>query len=230
MKKILMILVILVVVAGVAFFMNFSRAAKSAVEMAGTQALGVPVHVSGISLSLKSQSASMNGLTVENPSGFNEANILKTNNISVTLGEVTQKVVTIKNITIDGMVVAYELGSKGTNFDAIKSNIRSGGSASSNSSPSNGAGSKGGQGPDVIIQELKIINAQLLPAIGGEQAPIKLPEIVINNIGSKQNPASTVQVATQVMNKIMQTSSVAMIQSGVGDGLNKIKEGLKGLF
>ncbi len=165
----------------------------------------------------------MHGLSVANPKGFKSGDLLKTKQISVTLGEITKQVVTIKEIVVDGMAVAFELGPQGTNLSAIQDNLRSAPKTDSKSS-----------GPSIIIQRLKIINAQVIQTAGGLQGPVNLPEIVITDIGSKSSPATAVQVATQVMNKVLTASSTAIMKGGLsmpaGDAVNKAKAGLKGIL
>jgi hypothetical protein len=230
MKKIALVVLGLLVVLGVVLFLNLGGVVKTAIETAGTQAAGTAVRVSGLNLSLADKKATLRGLTVANPQGFKTDNILKASAISVTVGDITDKVVTIKEIIVDGMTVTYELGPQGTNFDAIQKNLKS--SAAAKTPAESGAGKK--NGPGVIIEQLKIIHAQVIPALGGASAPVGLPDIVLNNIGSKSNPATPAQVAAKVMNQVMSASSVAVAKSGLAapldEAVGKVKDRLKGLF
>ncbi len=121
MKKI--ILAVIVVLIGLGFF-GYSKlggAVKSIIESAGSQAVGTAVHVGGLDVSLSNRTASINTLSVANPSGFKD-DFLKAKSISATLGGVENKTVTIKEVVVDGMTVTYQLGANGSNFDALKRN------------------------------------------------------------------------------------------------------------
>jgi hypothetical protein len=211
--------------------LNLGGVVKAAIETAGTRAVGTPVRVNGLTVSIADKTATLRGLTVANPKGFKAGDLLKAKAISVTVGDITDKIVTIKEIVVDGMAVTYELGPHGTNLDAIRRNLKS--PPTTGTSAENGAGKR--SGPEVIIQQLRIIHAQVIPDIGGVQAPVKLPDIVLNNIGSKNNPATPEQVATQVVNRVLSASSAAVIKSGLaatpaGEFINKAKDRLKSLF
>ena len=232
MRKIIPAIVVILLVLGFVLFSNLDSTVKSIIENAGTQALGTAVHVSGLDISLANETASMNGLSITNPQGFKAGDLLKTNSISITVGDVTNKTLTIKEIIVNGMTVSYEPGPNGTNIDALKRNLKSAPSPGSSGDKSSG---KSGGGFDVIIQQLKIVHAQIIPDIKGFSGTVNLPDIVLNNIGSKGNPATPTQIATQIMNRVLASSSTAMLKSGLSaipmDGaVGGAKNVLKGLL
>lgn len=227
MKKIVFAVLGLLLILGVLFFLNLSGVAQRAIEIAGTHAFKTPVHVGSLKISLGDKKAVMKGLFVANPKGFNQSSLLKTDLISVTLDDVTDKTVLIKEVVIDGMTVTYEMGPHGTNVDTVKNNLKSSSSADS-SAPKK-------PGPDVAIQQLKIIHARLVPDIGGVQSPVNLPDIVLNNIGTRNSPVTPARVAAQVMNQVLSATSTAMLKSGLlsgpaGEAVNKAQETLKGFL
>jgi hypothetical protein len=215
MKKPALYILALIAILGALLLINLGGAAKKAIEAVGSQTLGTPVRVSGINVSLRNKSAAMSGLSIQNPQGFKSTYLLQTKGISVKIADASQKVVTIDEIIVDGMTVAYELGSKGTNFDIIRQNMNSAGGGTSDANTSK-----------VIIRRLKIINGQLIPAIGAAHAPIPLPTITLNNIGSSNNPATPAQVAAQLLTKILAVSSASAIKAGLsvpfGDSLKAV--------
>jgi hypothetical protein len=240
MKKIILAIVVLLAAGGFYAYSHLGGAVKSIIESAGTQAMGTKVSVSGLDISLASETASINGLTVANPHGFS-GDFLKTKTISATLGGIADKTVTIKEVVVDGMTVTYDIGPGGTNFDVMKRNLKSASSTTPSAKPSpasaasNGSAEKGGY--DVIIQQLKIINAQVIPSIGGKSKPVSLPEIVLTNIGSKGNPATPEQVAKQVMDHVLAVSAGAATKFGLsslpipaGANMDNAKNTLKGLL
>lgn len=228
MRKIIPVIAVILLVAGFMLVTHLGSTVKAIIETAGTQALGSPVHVSGLDISLADKAASMSGLTVANPRGFKAEDLLKAKSISVSIGDVVNKTITIKEIVVDGMTVDFELSPNGTNFDLLQKNMRS---APVTTGSDNNAGGKN-NGFDVIIQQIKIINAQVIPTIGGMGTPVNLPDIVLNNIGSKNSPATPVQVATQIMGKVITAASGAALKSGLtaAPTVGKAQDMLKGLF
>lgn len=236
MKKIVAVILVILIVSGVYLFSNLGETVKKIIETAGTQTIGTKVSVSGVNVSPANKMASMSGLAVANPAGFKTSNLLKTKSISVTLDTVSSKTVFIKEITVDGMSVSYELGPNGTNLDAIQKRLKS---APAEQPATGKAAGKSGGGYDVVIDRLVITNAQVIPAVGGINKPVNLPDIVLKNIGSKGNPATPAQVAAAIMNRIVATSSAAALRSGLssalqnsggGAAVDQAKGALKGLF
>ncbi|MBI1216528.1 MAG: hypothetical protein GC185_12015 [Alphaproteobacteria bacterium] len=230
-KNIIIVLAVLIVAAGLFIFLNLNSGAKRLIETAGSAALGTKVSVSGLDISIADKKASMNGLSVANPPGFDAADIIKAKAISVKVDDVTRKLVTIDEVVVDGMTVNYELGKGGTNFDVLKKNMPGAGQSNGKSGGESGENTPS---PEVIIHHLKILNAQVIPALGKNQAPISLPDLTLNNIGSKSNPATARQVAEKILAKVLSASSTAVITSGVTNSINKsvdnAAEKLKGLF
>ena len=66
----IMAVVAILVVAGFVAYSHLGGAVKSIIESAGSQAMGTKVSVSGLDVSVASETASINGLTVANPHGF----------------------------------------------------------------------------------------------------------------------------------------------------------------
>ncbi|MDE2336015.1 MAG: hypothetical protein KGL10_01765, partial [Alphaproteobacteria bacterium] len=114
-------------------------------------------------------------------------------------------------------------------LDVLKNNIKT--------SPSSGksAGSSK-DGVRVVIEKLEIVHAAVTPAIAGRGKSIALPEIVMTNIGSESSPATTAQVAQEIMSRVIAVSSAMVMKSGLssipaGSGtLQKAGGALKGLF
>lgn len=219
MKKFGLMIVALIVVAGVALFLNLGGAIKKTIEVVGSQTLGTAVRVAGVHFSLADKSAGLSGLTIRNPGGFKEAYLLKTKDISVKVADVTQEVVSIDEILVEGMTVTYELGASGTNVDVIKRNIKASASSSSQASQS------GKKGPDVIIKKIRIVNAEVIPALGGAVAPVKLPEIIVSNIGSKAAPANPAKVASQIIGTVLAVSSQGIAKAGLNEALSGALKG-----
>lgn len=236
MKKFLFGLFALIIIAGAVFFLNLDNAVRKAIEYAGTEALGVNVSVGGVNLALSDKKAGMQGLTIANPEGFKGKQLLSVKDISVAIADVSENLVTIEEVVLDGLSVSYEMGPGGTNLKALEKNIEKSKKALEAKAGGGGAAT-GEKGPEVIIKRLKIVNAELVPAIAGLESfnkPLRLPEIVLKDIGSKSDPASGTDVAAKVMNRIISSSSNTVVKeqmtAPVEGAMEKAKEGLKDLF
>ncbi len=228
MKKIIAIIVVILAIGGIVLVTHLGGAVKLAIEQAGTQTLGTKVTVGAVNISLAGKKGSIDGLSIANPPGFTSPEILKTKSISVALGDISRKVVVLKDITVDGLTVAYEIGPKGTNFSVLQNNIKS--AASSGTSASSGRSNV-----RVVIEQLKILHASVIPAVAGRGKSVPLPEIIMTNIGSKSRPATTAQVAQDIMSRVLAVSSTMVMKSGlssvpVSGAMQKAGGALKGLF
>lgn len=228
-KSIMLAAMGLVVILGASLLLNLNSVVKSLIETAGTKALGTDVRVSSLDISLAKKSARMTGLSVANPEGFKSAHFLVAKEISVALGDMTDKTVTVREVVVDGMAVTYELGAGGSNIDAIKKSMNAAASSGNNSK-----GRKARQGKSVVIEKIRVLHAQLIPSVAGFEKPVNLPEIVVSNIGSQAKPATQAEVAERVMGKVLAISSAAVAGGSFGAAaaatLDKMKTGLDDLL
>jgi hypothetical protein len=229
-RNLFIALFILVAAFGLLVFLYLGSATKRVIETAGTSALGTKVSVSGLDISLRDKKATMRGLAVANLPGFDADKIVQAKTISATVGDISQHLVTLDEIVVDGMTVNYELGTGGTNFDVLRKNMASTKRAGDDDAENSAAS----RAPKVVIHKLKILNAVVVPSAGKNKAPISLPDLTLTEIGSKSNPATARDVARQVLNKVLSASSTAIVTSGIAGSINKsvdkAAEKIKGLF
>ncbi len=82
MKKLYIVLIVIVItIVGLSFVKNFLI--KSTVEFGATQVLGAPVHIGSMSVGLFSQTADIKALTVQNPAGFPDGELLNITHVRV---------------------------------------------------------------------------------------------------------------------------------------------------
>ncbi len=225
MKKFLGLVIVLALLGGGAY-LYLGGAVKALIERAGTEALGTPVHVTSLQFSLTDKKATMGRLTVDNPKGYGNDLLLKTESIAFKVGEVSQSLVVLDEVVVEGMQVTYAIGSGGTNFDAMRKNMKASGKS---------AGEPVVPAPKLVIKKLKILNAQLVPAIAGlGSQPIDMPDITLTDVGTKSKPATAEEVAEQVLNRIISAGSNAALKNKltapVGKVVDEATKGLKDLF
>lgn len=220
MKKFLILAVLLVAGVGVAVYLNLGGAAKMLIERAGSDALGTKVSLGGLDISISERQAKLGSLTIDNPHGF-AGGLLKAKTITVKLGEITDKVVTLNEVVVDGLSLNYAMGLAGTNFDALRSNMKS--------SPNRGGSSA--EAPKVIIKRLKIDNAELIPVVEGiGNQPVTMPDIVLTDVGTKSKPATIAEASEQILNRVLNAGSNAVLKNKLTAPVKDAADKLKGLF
>ncbi|MBT4041356.1 MAG: hypothetical protein HN644_10260 [Rhodospirillales bacterium] len=156
MKKIVIgLCVVVVAVAGGMFFLsqNAPKIIKAVIEDQGSAVTQVSVSVSNVDLSLTDLKAGIRGLVVGNPDGFKTPQAISLGEVSVKISDDwTMDTIVVEEVMISAPEITYEIGSNGSNIDAIQSNVEkvAGGSGSSDSS------SSGEDGPKVVINDLYI--------------------------------------------------------------------------
>jgi uncharacterized protein involved in outer membrane biogenesis len=104
---------------------NLDGIVKTAIEKFGSQVAGVPVRVADVKISLSEGRGTIKGLTVANPAGFKTPTAFSLGEITLAIdtGSVTKDPVVIKEIIVAAPEVTYEVGTGGSNVDAIKKNV-----------------------------------------------------------------------------------------------------------
>lgn len=229
MKKILLMLVAVVIAGGAYFALNLSPKVKTVIEQQASRALGVPVTLGSLTLSLADKSAHLGRLTVANPKGFSAPTLMETDEISVTIGEVSRARVTIREVTVNGLHVTYEMSETGqSNFDALQAKMKKSGThggkpAAASSQPAMNKS----DAPRIVITRLIITNALLLPAVAGQGTTIALPQLVLTNLGTEKNPETIGQIADQILAQVLAVSGQALMNAGMKQVQEGLKQGLK---
>lgn len=220
---------IVVIVAAVYFLIaGLDELVRAAVEQAGSKVTQVEVTLDKAEVKPTEGRAALRGLEVGNPAGFRTDNAFKMGSINVTIdtATVTQDPIVIKEVVVAGPEVTYELGTEGSNIDAIKRNVERYGSGEKKAEA---------EGPKVIIENLYVrdgkVNVSAVP-LGGKSMTASLPEIHLKDIGKDKGGASHGEVAEKVMAAL--TSRVdgfvsGLDLSGVFEGVKDVPKALEGL-
>lgn len=236
MKKGLMIggvlLIAIVAVGAYVLLTGLGDIIKVAVEEGGSKVTQVDVSLGKADVSLGDGTASLQGLKVGNPAGFKAPSAFELGAISVKIdtATVTQDPVVINEVVVNAPKITYELGSNGSNIDAIKQNVEkyTGGSSQASSD-------SGQSGPKVIIENLYVRSGEVnitAAALGGKTMSANLPEIHLKDIGKDSGGAGPGEVAEKVMTAL--TGKVSGLVSGLDisgifEGMTNVPDSLKGL-
>ena len=215
-------IIAIVVVAVVVIFASIDSIIKAAIENIGPKMTQSSVTLDTVELSTTSGEGRLAGFVIGNPKGFSTPSAMKLGEIGIKLdvSSLTKDTIVIRDILIRAPEITYELGSGGSNIDAIKRNIDSfvGPSGSSKQTASSDGGKK------LIIENLRILDAKMSVALAGKEMGATLPAIQLKDIGKSSGGATSAEVADRVFTALQQSVSKAASSLGV----DKIKDAAKG--
>ncbi|WP_259782481.1 hypothetical protein [Aestuariispira ectoiniformans] len=233
MKKILIALGVIaaIVVAGVAYlYSNLDSIIKTAVEESGSRVTKVEVTLGGVNLDLTNGKGGLENLQVGNPDGFKTdyAFALGGVNVAVDTSSINSDVITIKEVTVDGPKVIYELAGTKSNIATIQSNV----DAFTKTVSSGGASDdSGGEGPKLVIENLYVRDGEVAVSadfLQGKKMGVPLPTIHLTNIGKDSGGATPAEVAAKVLSAVNQSviKSVSSLDlKGMMEGAGQVLEG-----
>ncbi|MBX2833041.1 MAG: hypothetical protein KTR23_18105 [Rhodospirillales bacterium] len=239
MKKILIGLaaIIVLVVGGLVYvYVNLDDIVKSTIEEAGSRVTLAEVTVDGVSIETTQNTASINGLVVGNPDGFETDYAFSLGNISVRLdgSTLTSDTIRIIEVVVDAPSVTYELGNGSSNIATIQRNVES--FVQRVSGPTGAGGAEGGDsaeseaaasGTKIIIDNVYVRNGDVGVSAGflqGKKLSASLPEIHLKDVGKDDGGATPAEVAGEILTainasvfKAVSSLNVDGLMQGVGD-------------
>lgn len=230
--KLLLTLVVLLVVALIVAGFFIDGIAKTAIETAGTQALGVETRLDKAHVGLLKTGFSLSGLEVDNPKDAGEGQFLKLGegSIAVSARSLMEDVVTVPEFTLKNIDVNLIKTATGSNYETILDNLEKfQGSSGGTSAPSSGGESASSEegGKRFIINKLLIenVNVRVQPSKELNLAEVTVPidRIELKDIGSESDQGVLLSdLAGIVIESILKKASVS------GQLPNMIKGALDG--
>lgn len=228
MKKTLLIIVVLVIVAiagGVYYVLtNLDSLVKQAIEKYGSEATQTAVRVKGVNIRLQQASASISGLTVANPPGFNTPNAFSLGQIATRLDvKASNKTnVVIDEVRIKSPQVFYEVNAERQgNLNLLKDKLSPGGKAKAGKPATS---SKAGV-PNITIRKFEFAGAALhatLVPLKDKQYNLNLPSFTLSNLhGTPQ------QISKQVLNQLIDRAREEIRKKGIDAELDKARAKVK---
>jgi hypothetical protein len=192
--SILLSLLLLIIIALIALCIFADRAVKTAIEVAGTQALNVGVTVSHVDLKALRGQITFNDLCIDNPAGYQHTQLLELKNafIQVDTPSLLSETITIQRFNLDDILLVMEQKGVTNNLQEIIDSIKK---DTSEEPPS--------KGKALLIQELNISNivvkAKVLPVPGKvDTITLKLSPIKMTNLGSEQK-LNTITLSRKIL-------------------------------
>jgi len=231
MKKLLVIVCILAVVAyvGLAFFLG--SVVKAGVTSFGPKLTQTKVELASASLSPLTGSGTLSGLAVGNPKGWSEGNAFSLGKVHVSVQpwSIFGDHIVINEIIIDQPEFAYETKFVSSNIKDLLKNIEdfTGGGGKT-------ATTKSGQPIKFVVKKFRVTNAKATLGVGVAALPVPLPPISLDNLGVAEGGITADQLAGALMKNVLSgiVSGTAHALSQVGStagaaSLEKTKEAAK---
>ena len=220
---ILAIVVLLVVGAGVYLVMFSGNLLKDGIETYGPQYLGADVKVSAVELSLAEGSGEVRGLRIGNPQGFDGADAMRLGKIKMVLdtGQISEELVVLKQVQIDGAEIAAIAKGKATNLQQLMDNVVAAAGLEDTDADT---------GPQIklIIDRLDFTNAKT--SVSSDllgDVSVDIPDIHLKDIGRESNGVTAAEAVKQLMEPIYKSVSSAMIAQGLDLDVEGLKSNLK---
>ena len=215
-KKLLISLLLLIVLAVGATFLYLDRIVTTGIEVVGSQVLGTEVTVASVAISPLNGSGSISGLEIRNPEGFDSDYIFQLEQVEVSLNAASlmSDVIEIESIIITQPEITYETRITTDNVRALLENIGGVGGET--------AAADGESGKEMFIRDFRLLSPQVNLVAAVATAPISLPDIELTDIGTEDNAATVAQVLEVVLSALSRTIREAELP-----GLDMLREGVE---
>ena len=218
LKFIVLPLVILLVILIAAFFLVGTSLIKSGVEKAASSALGVPVTIKNIDLSILQGRVSIQGLVVKNPPGYANETLLELGEATVNLniGSLMSDTVKIQLIKLDDAKLTMEQKGLSNNLKEVLDNLPK---EEKKAEPEK-------EGKNLLINRLEITNTnvrvKMLPVPGkSDTVSLKIDPIIMNNLGTDQKLSIGILTA-----KVLKAIATGVARQGAGVLPNDMVKGI----
>ncbi|NKB38388.1 MAG: hypothetical protein GKR93_14695 [Gammaproteobacteria bacterium] len=234
-KRYIAILIALLLLAGAGFLIykslgSLDKIIQTAVETYGSEMMQAEVKLGGVSLDFEQGQASLNGLYVGNPSGYDTEYAVKLEHLNMTLdlGSLTSNTILIKEVLVQSPDLILEKKEGVSNFDTLMNNINT-----YIGLEDEGESTKDGDETSVkmIIDDLYIKDAKAgisYQLMQGNALSVSMPDIHLEDIGKSEGGIPPGEVVGEIMSKL--SGGISSALGGIKDGAGKVMDKLKGLF
>jgi hypothetical protein len=233
-------LLVLVVISAAVGILCLDKIVKKGVETLGPQITKVSINLDAVHIGLLTGSAKVKGLVVGNPEGYKSPESIRVGTASVGVNSfsiLSDKIV-VRSIVIDAPEITFEGGLGGNNLSKIMDNVN--GMAQQGGPVSTNSAGKPKPSKKLEVDDFLITNAKVhvtLTEMGGRQLTLPLPAIHLTDLGKGPNgitatdlTRAVLQAVTTATVKAVSGAATDLGKDAVGIGVNKIKNGIGGLF
>jgi hypothetical protein len=231
--------IVILFIAGTIFwaFYSLDFIVKSALEFYGPDVLGAPVKVGHVRIVADTGEGTLKELEIGNPKGFSAARALKVDSVrlSIAPATLTEKVIQIREISLDSPYITFERAKEGSNLDAIQRNIEAYVKKSSGEGDPKAA-AKTAEARRFVVERISIRGAKVTmtaPGLKGQGITFDLPEVQMRDVGKRQEGLRASEIANlvtrELISKIAQRvlTNIDLLRKG---GVEGAVDALKGIF
>jgi len=237
MKKLLYILgglLALAVIAFVVILFTLGSIVKTAVNRVGPTITQTTFVLNGAEISPFSGSGTLKELTIGNPKGWTteHAFFLKEISISLVPKSITGDHIVINSILIDNPEIIYETTITNSNLQDLLKNIQqSTGGTNQTAQTETKPEAKPAKETKIEIKSFRLQNVTVKIAGGGSVYTVKVPDLVMADLGTKEGGLTPNELATVIVKEISSQAAKAALSSAAKSGLlDKAGESLRGLL
>ena len=237
MKKFILSLLAIIVIAlgGVTYYTltNLDAIVKNVIEKVGTKVTGSAVTVDSVSIGIKEGRGEISGLHLPNPKGFSSDHLFHLAQVALDIkpSSIFGDVIIIDEVLIDGADIIAEQKGQQTNLQALLDNIeKNTASSDSSESAAEPASTDSTSEPvRLMIKKFSFINNKAsLETEQWDPQVLKVPNIVMNNLGNETTGLTPEQLSVEVVNRLTKAVESAAkaalkdrLQKEAKDALNK---------
>ena len=179
---------------------------KKGIETVGPKITKVSIKLDEVHLSLLSGLASLKGLVVGNPEGYQTPQAIRAGTIAVGLNplSVLSDKIVLRSVYLESPEITFEGGLGGNNLSQIMANInatsKTGGAVETNA-PAPAQSSKKYEVDDLLITGAKV--HVRLTDMNGREATLDLPTIHLTDLGKNEEGITATDLSRSVLNAIL---------------------------
>jgi len=229
--RIVAVVVILLVLAIVVVFFSLNSIVKKGVETAGPKVTKVDVRLGSAKLSPLSGNGQLSDLFVGNPEGYKTPSAIKVGDVKVgvELGSVLGDTLVVNEVNIQAPEITFEGSLSGNNLSKILANVEAASPSDTTEKPATKKSEKKFYVKDLLVKGGKI-NVSITTPLGSQSGTLPLPELHLQNIGSRENGVTAAELAKQIIKPLLASVSktVAERAADLGKGVQDFTKGASG--
>lgn len=180
---------------------------KAAVEAVLPKITGTPVKLDRVGLSLFSGKASLSGIVIGNPEGFQTESAfeLGTVRVDIDLSSLFSDKIVIEEIYIDAAKVTYEAAIPDSNIAVLQKNVEEFAGPKREGTEPEEEKEKAGPGRKVQLDRFVFENGEIAlsaTVLRGRTKSVTLPRIELTDIGTGPDGATVAEVAREVFTRL----------------------------
>ena len=241
-KKILVVSIIgllaVILIAAIVIGANLDRIVKLSVETVAPTITQTPVTLDSAGISLLTGSASIKGLVVGNPPGYQTQSAIRIDKAAISLspGSLLSDKIVIRSIEIHAPEITFEGNPFGANNLAkILDNVNGTPNTNGPIRPGTNKPAKKLEVDDFLLAGAKV-HVHLTGFLYND-LDLTLPDIHLTDLGKDNGGVTVVELTQKVLQEVIHSTITAVGKEAgnisgktVGNSVNKIKSGLGGFF